>query len=263
MKIYQIDSFTTEKFKGNPAAVVITPRAISKKLMKAIASEMNLSETAFVEPVEGNIFNLRWFTPSHEVTLCGHATLAAAHLLYEKEFADTGLPVEFHTLSGPLYVNLKQGTLSMDFPRIPTERCEFPEILNEAYPGKFIEAYTSDLDLILRMGSELDIVRFTPKMHILAEPDYRGIIITAESKEQGLDFVSRFFGPRVGVPEDPVTGSANVLLADYWHKQTGKSRFQSKQLSSRGGEMGLEIQGNRVIITGHAVTVMEAEFYLD
>jgi len=263
MKIYQIDSFTTEKFKGNPAAVVITPRSITKKLMKAIASEMNLSETAFVEPVEGNIFNLRWFTPTHEVTLCGHATLAAAHLLYEKEFAEAGLPIEFHTLSGTLYVKLSEGTLSMDFPRIPTERYDIPEVLSEAYPGKFIEAYTSELDLILRMGSELDIGNFSPKMHILAEPDYRGIIITAECKTQGIDFVSRFFGPRVGVPEDPVTGSANVLLADYWHKQTGKSTFQSKQLSARGGEMGLEIQGDRVIITGQAVTVMEAEFFLD
>jgi predicted PhzF superfamily epimerase YddE/YHI9 len=262
MKIYQVDAFTKEKFKGNPAAIAITPRAIPKNLMKSIASEMNLSETAFVEPVEGNVFNLRWFTPSHEVTLCGHATLATAHLLYEKDFADRAHPIEFHTLSGPLFVYFNQDVLVMDFPRLKTNRTEVPEVLKDTYPELFLEAFSSDLDLILRVSSSAKVDEFNPIMHALAEPDYRGIIITAEGHDRGVDFVSRYFGPRVGVPEDPVTGSANVLLADYWHQQTGKRRFKALQLSKRGGEMELELNEVRVLISGNAVTVLEAEFFI-
>ncbi|MFC2187757.1 PhzF family phenazine biosynthesis protein [Fulvivirgaceae bacterium LMO-SS25] len=262
MKIYQVDAFTDTKFKGNPAAIAITPRPIDTSLMKAIASEMNLSETAFIEPVDGNTFNLRWFTPTHEVTLCGHATLASAHLLFEKEYADANERIEFMTLSGPLLVSKKGDIISMDFPRIRTQKVEIPHILQEAYPGVFLEAWGSELDLILRVKSSKIVADFKPNYHVLSEPEYRGIIITSEGDEDGIDFVSRFFGPRVGVPEDPATGSANVLLADFWHRKTAKLKFSSRQLSKRGGEMTLELNDERVIIEGKAITVLKAELYI-
>jgi predicted PhzF superfamily epimerase YddE/YHI9 len=262
MKIFQVDSFTNEPFKGNPAAVLICMEALPKTLMKSIAAEMNLSETAFLEPVEGNIFNLRWFTPTHEVTLCGHATLAAAHILCERELIDVEQDIEFLTLSGTLKVRKEGGWLHMDFPAIPTHEVDVPDTLSKAYPRKIISAAGSELDLILELKNEKAVKDFLPDFNIIEAIEYRGVIVTAKGQD-GIDFVSRFFGPRVGVPEDPVTGSAHVLLGDFWMKKLGKSTFNAQQVSQRGGDLKVQMKGDRVLLSGQAITVMESNLLIN
>jgi PhzF family phenazine biosynthesis protein len=254
---YQVDAFTTRVFEGNPAAVCPLDAWLDDALLQAIANENNLSETAFFVPTERG-FHLRWFTPVSEVDLCGHATLATAHVLFEiLGFAKK--QITFETRSGDLIVKSKDGLLIMDFPARSPEPCEVPEALIEGLgcvPLEVVAAY----DYIAVFENEEIVRSISPNLAKLRELNLRGIIITAPGKD--VDFVSRFFAPKLDIPEDPVTGSAHCELTPYWAERLGKDSFEAKQVSSRGGHLFCQLEGNRVILAGKAVTFMVAEINL-
>lgn len=254
LKQFQVDAFAGRVFEGNPAAVCPLNAWLSDDVLQTIAEENNLSETAFFVP-KGNGFHLRWFTPVAEVDLCGHATLASAHVVFEI----LGYPkpvVEFETRSGKLIVEKKQGALAMDFPAIPPTPCSPPKALLDglgAQPAKILAAD----DYIAVFDSETTIRALTPDFTKLAELDLRGVVVTAPGVT--VDFVSRFFAPKLGVPEDPVTGSAHCELAPYWSAELGKTILNARQVSKRGGDIQCELRGDRVTLTGKATTFMVAE----
>jgi len=243
MRLLQIDAFTDRPFAGNPAAVCLLEREAPEAWMAAVAAEMNLSETAFVVPRDDG-YGLRWFTPACEVELCGHATLASAHALFEEGLASP--PVTFHTKSGALHCRRADGAIEMDFPATPAAPCEPPDL-----PFEVVEAGRSRFDLLLRLPDE-NAVRGL-EFDFRAVPA-RGVTITAEGRDH--DFVSRFFAPSVGVPEDPVTGSAHCMLAPFWAERLGKTAMRAYQASARGGEVGVRMEGDRVVLSGRAVTVL-------
>ncbi len=256
MKIrqYQIDAFTQKVFQGNPAAVCPLDSWPEDGVLQAIAAENNLSETAFFVPTARG-YRLRWFAPLAEVDLCGHATLAAAYVLFEL----LGYPrqeIVFETRSGELTVRRQDGRFAMDFPAQPPVPCAAPAALVAGLGRQPLEVLKAD-DYIAVFEGEEDIRAIAPDLGKLAEIDLRGVAVTARGRE--ADFVSRFFGPKFGIPEDPVTGSAHCELAPYWQAKLGKTRFSARQLSKRGGEVGCEVSGSRVILTGSAVKFMEAE----
>jgi len=261
IKSYQVDAFTNTPFRGNPAAVCLLQAPIPTPVMQAVAAEMNLSETAFVQPPDpGGIRRLRWFTPTVEVPLCGHATLATAHVLLKEEGAKA--PLRFDTLSGVLTVDTDDdGWLRMDFPSDPPDPARAPEGLLEALgcPSdalvfKAVKAY------VVRLKSQGDVLTVTPDMPALRRvdlgPTALGVIVTAPGSGS-VDFVSRFFGPWVGVDEDPVTGMAHTILGPYWNRETGREVLWGSQLSDRGGHLRVRFAGERVHVSGQAVTVME------
>lgn len=258
ISVYQVDAFANRVFEGNPAAICPLEQWLPEQTMQALAAENNLSETAFFVPVEDG-FELRWFTPTTEVGLCGHATLAAAHVLFE-ELGYQEEEIRFNTKSGLLCVTRggKNGEggdelLSMDFPAQAPISFELPMQIVQAFHAT-PEDCLKFADIIAVFPSE-DLVREAdPDMELLAQLDCRGIIITAESKE--YDFIARWFGPRTGIKEDPVTGSAFTQLVPYWAKRLGKTSFHAKQVSERGGELSCELAGDRVIISGKAVLFM-------
>ncbi len=252
-----LDSFSDNPFSGNPAAVCLLENSLQSKEMQAIAMEMNLSETAFVEKTkeEGN-FSLRWFTPKVEIDLCGHATLAAAHRMYTAGWVKQGKGIRFQTLSGELRVTKQEDLISMDFPLIPTVLAEHPAYAGEIFGSKIIQSAQLRKNWIFELADEEAVRSFKPNFTQIAETSEEGFIITAAGGK-GYDMVSRFFGPNVGVPEDPVTGFAHCALVDYWHKKTGKISFKAYQASNRGGELFLEKMGERVLIQGRAVQVLE------
>lgn len=252
LKIYQIDAFTKDLFAGNPAAVCPMDTWLDDKLMQAIAAENNLSETAFFVP-EGNGFNIRWFTPAAEVDLCGHATLASAFVLYEC-LGYSGDKVEFISRSGLLTVSRKDVLYTLDFPAQPPIGCSIPKAILEAFDIRPCQCLKSE-DYIVLFEDEEDIQAAKPDLEQLKKMDLRGVIISAPSSH--YDFVARFFAPKFGIPEDPVTGSAYTQLAPYWAKRLGKRRLQARQLSRRGGDVICSVEGNRVLISGHAVKVLE------
>lgn len=259
MKIYQIDAFTNRLFGGNPAAVIPLQQWLPDYQLQAIASENNLSETAFYVPLKEG-FELRWFTPTTEVALCGHATLATAHVLFEEEgyLADA---IEFHSkYSGILRVNKTEDGITMDFPCDEIYPLKLTDAMRAAFLPAPIKAYQGKSDILLIFESEACIQNLEVAMAKVEEIECRGIIATAPGKT--VDFVSRFFGPRVGVPEDPVTGSAHTTLVPYWYYKTKKSKFAAKQLSQRGGELFCELKGERVYISGRAVTYLKGEIKL-
>ena len=251
INVYQVDAFANKPFEGNPAAICPLSEWLPEQLLQAIASENNLSETAFFVPNDDG-YELRWFTPSTEVDLCGHATLATAYVLFE-ELGYEGEEIRFTTKSGELSVVRSGESLRMNFPaQIPVPH-ELPSQLVAAF-GTTPEDCLKFADIIAVFSSE-DLVRSAdPDMSLLEQLDCRGIIITAES--QNYDFVARWFGPRTGIKEDPVTGSAFTQLVPYWANRLGKSKFEAKQLSQRGGEVSCELLGDRVFISGKAVIYM-------
>lgn len=256
MKIrqYQIDAFATRVFEGNPAAVCPLENWLDDGMLKAIAEENNLSETAFFVPAQEG-FELRWFTPVAEVELCGHATLAAAHVIFEHlGYAEP--VITFETRSGKLFVQRKGGRLEMDFPASPPAPREIPEILARGLGHRPIEVLVAD-DYMAVFDSEACIRAITPDFALLGQLDLRGVIITSAGTD--VDFVSRVFAPKFGIPEDPVTGSAHCTLAPYWSGKLGKTILNARQLSRRGGNLVCEMKGDRVILSGFAVTFMEAE----
>lgn len=256
MKInqYQVDAFTTEVFKGNPAAICPLQSWLADDILQAIAEENNLSETAFFVP-NSNEFELRWFTPGQEVKLCGHATLAAAHIIFEI-FGYTESVITFKTLSGDLLVKKRGNELQMDFPAFRPSLCATPETLVKALGVIPKEVLVAD-DYIVVFDSVATIRSINPNYELLKQLDLRGVIITAQSTD--VDFVSRFFAPKLGVAEDPVTGSAHCELAPYWADKLGKNILSARQVSKRGGNLTCEVLADRVLLSGSAVIFMKAE----
>lgn len=259
MKISQVDSFSARPFGGNPAAVCILDAPAEPCWMQSVANEMNLSETAFLHP-EGEHFRLRWFTPVSEVDLCGHATLAAAHVLWEERHLELDQPARFETRSGPLTATRNESWIELDFPAEPAESYEPPDGLTDALRASATFVGRNRFDLLVEVESEVVLRRLTPDIGRLAAIPVRGVIVTARAVEgSGFDFVSRFFAPRLGVPEDPVCGSAHCALTPYWAEKLGKPSLLAYQASERGGVLRLRAHGRRVGIGGQAVTVMVAE----
>lgn len=253
IKQYQVDAFSAKVFGGNPAAVVPLQAWLPDSLLQAIAEENNLSETAFLVPA-GSQYELRWFTPLAEVNLCGHATLATAHVLFAHEGV-LSQSVSFLTRSGELVVQRLGSGLEMNFPSREPSPCEPPVQLLKALGEQPTETLAAD-DYIVVYESEDIVRRITPDMTLLCQLGLRGVAITAPGS--GFDFVSRFFAPKLGVPEDPVTGSTHCSLAPYWGKRLNRARLKALQCSRRGGEVGCELVADRVLLSGHAKTFMEA-----
>ena len=259
LPILQVDAFTDRPFRGNPAGVCLLERPADAAWMQDVAAEMNLSETAFLVP-RADGFDLRWFTPACEVDLCGHATLAAAHALWEIRRLAADQPARFHTASGPLTVRrLGDGALEMDFPAEPAEAAAVPPGLLEALGTQAVFVGRNRIDHLVEVAEAQTLRRLAPDMARLKRVEIRGVIVTARSDEPTYDFLSRFFGPQVGVDEDPVTGSAHCCLAPYWGAKLGKAELVGHQVSRRGGVVGVKPRGNRVLISGRAVTVLRGE----
>jgi len=256
--LYQIDAFASKLFEGNPAAVCPLDKWLPDEIMQSIAAENNLSETAFFVP-RGNGFHIRWFTPASEVDLCGHATLAAAYILFNT-FGYKKDKIEFDSKSGILTVTKDNEWLVMDFPAQPPVSCDIPEEIIKAFNIEPIECLKSE-DFIVVFEREIDIESAHPDFGQLIKLDLRGVIITAKSSR--YDFVARFFAPKYGIPEDPVTGSAYTQLAPYWVSKIGPKRFSVKQMSSRGGELTCELVGDRVLISGRAVKYLEGTIKIE
>lgn len=252
-----LDSFSDKPFSGNPAAVCLLDSSLSKSEMQAIAMEMNLSETAFVEKTkEDGSFSLRWFTPTLEIDLCGHATLASAFWMYSQGWAKEWEEIKFQTRSGVLSVTKQKDLICMNFPLIPTQVASHPAYALEIFGSPIIQAATLRKNWIFELVDEEAVRTFQPDFAKIAKTSEEGFIVTAAGNGN-FDFVSRFFGPNVGVPEDPVTGFAHCALVDYWNQKTGKTKFKAFQASSRGGTLILEIHGDRVHIKGQVVKVLE------
>ncbi len=252
LKIFQIDAFTDKAFSGNPAAVIPLPEWLDDAVMQDIAAENNLAETAFFVPADDE-FNLRWFTPTVEVRLCGHATLATSYVLFnELDFGSDELV--FNTLSGKLMVTKNGELLTLNFPSQKPEPCDLPAGLEQAFNLK-PRACLKNTDYVLVYESEEDIRDIIPDHGLIRRTDARGVIVTASAAD--YDFVARFFAAGSGIDEDPVTGSAYTKLAPYWAEQLGKTTFRARQLSQRGGDLQLELAGDRVLISGHAVKYLE------
>lgn len=255
LKQFQVDAFAAQVFEGNPAAVCPLESWLDDGILQAIAEENNLSETAFFVQTDGGAFELRWFTPVTEVDLCGHATLAAAHVLFE-EMGYQGEQITFKTRSGELLVRKEGVQFCMDFPARPPRQCQIPSSLIEGLGVMPLEVLVAD-DYIAVFDSEDTVRLINPNFATLSQLDLRGIIVTAPGRD--VDFVSRFFAPKFGIPEDPVTGSAHCELAPYWAERLGTSLLHARQLSKRGGTLSCEVTGDRVVLIGRATTFMTAE----
>jgi PhzF family phenazine biosynthesis protein len=260
--IYQVDAFTGEVFHGNPAAVCLLEEWLRDTTLQAIAAENNLSETAFLVSREGG-YRIRWFTPATEVNLCGHATLASAHVLLT-ELEDAEAPVNFHSASGELNVSMRpDGLLELDFPARAPRLAETPSLLTEALRQTPEAVFAADNESgevdnwLAVFDTEASVAALAPNFTLMQRLDGLGVIATAPGT--GVDFVSRYFAPKAGINEDPVTGSAHCTLAPYWAKRLGKDRLQARQISRRGGELQCELAGERVLIAGRAVTYLRGQ----
>jgi predicted PhzF superfamily epimerase YddE/YHI9 len=254
-----VDAFTSEAFRGNPAAVCRLPSWPSDEWLACVAGEMNLSETAFLVARGSDDHELRWFTPSVEVDLCGHATLASAHVL------GGGEPHRFHTRSGLLISTPgADGSIELDFPALTTEPAVCPHGLRSALGGVEIDGvWSSRFDLLVEVVDADAVRALVPDHPVIAALGVRGVIVTAAADTAPLDFVSRFFAPGSGVDEDPVTGSAHCVLAPFWAARLGKTAMQAAQLSSRGGHVAVRVEGDRVVLGGRAVTVWTGELLIE
>jgi PhzF family phenazine biosynthesis protein len=257
LPLYQVDAFTSRVFGGNPAGIVPLESWLPDDLMQKIAAENNLAETAFFVP-EGDGFRLRWFTPTVEVDLCGHATLASAHLLFAK-LGCRGDWIEFMTRSGKLTVTRQGDTLAMELPARPPQPCAVPPELDRALGKAPIEVLAAR-DYLLVYEREADLRTLTPDMERIARLDRFAVIVTAPG--ESCDFVSRFFAPAQGIPEDPVTGSAHCTLIPYWSRRLGKKTMQARQISPRIGELSCEDRGERVVVAGKAVLYLEGTIHV-
>lgn len=258
--LYQIDAFTTKVFSGNPAAVCILNAWLSDDLMQNIAAENNLAETAF-SVQKGSHFEIRWFTPELEVDLCGHATLATAYTLFQYYGIKENTLRFISPRSGALDVQKNNdGSMTMDFPADTLNATEALENINEAIGSVPKETFKGKTDYLLIYESQEEIEAIRPNFHLLNALDCRGVIVS--SKGNDVDFVSRFFAPQCGIPEDPVTGSAHTTLTPYWSKKLGKTNLSAQQLSLRGGSLKCEDLGNRIKITGNAVCYLIGEIEL-
>ena len=257
LPMYQVDAFTARVFGGNPAAIVPLESWLPDDVMQAIAAENNLAETAFFVR-EDDGFRLRWFTPAVEVDLCGHATLASAHLLFTT-LAYKGAKIDFMTRSGTLTVTRMGDLIAMDFPARPPKPVKVPPDLEKAL-GKAPVEVLGARDYLVVYEREADIRALSPNMERIASFDLFAVIVTAPGDR--CDFVSRFFAPAQGIPEDPVTGSAHCTLIPYWSKRLGKTKMQARQISPRGGELACEHRGDRVVIAGKAALYLEGAIHV-
>lgn len=257
-RITQVDAFTDRPFAGNPAAVCILEEAADEKWMQNVAREMNLSETAFLYP-HGDGFDLRWFTPSVEVALCGHATLASAHVLWEEGHLAPDQQARFQTRSGLLTANLKGDWIELDFPAVRVETADPPSGLVEALGVEARYVGKNKFDYLVEVESEGAVRSARPDHTRLRQVQARGVILTSRSGSPQFDFASRFFAPGSGIDEDPVTGSAHCALGPYWDKRLQKSEFVAYQASPRGGVVRVHVEGDRVKLGGQAVTVLHGE----
>jgi len=254
LTLYQVDAFTDRLFSGNPAAVCPLGEWLPDATLQAIAGENNLSETAFYIPA-GDGFQLRWFTPTTEVELCGHATLATAHVI----FNHTGYgraSIDFGSRGGKLTVRRDKEWLVMDFPAQPATPCDSPTALIEALGREPVELLSGP-DYLAVFDSEEVVLALQPNFVVLKRLDLRGVIVTAPGRE--IDFVSRFFAPKLGIDEDPVTGSAHCILAPYWAARLNKTRLTARQISRRSGDIICEAGESRVVLSGRAVTYLEGK----
>jgi PhzF family phenazine biosynthesis protein len=255
ISLFYIDAFTSEVFKGNTAAVCLLGSWLPDDVLQSIAAEQNLPETAFVVKDNKDIFQLKWFTPKMEIDLCGHATLAAAHVLFNiYNFSQKS--IQFRTKSGFLPVKQSEdGIITLDFPVFQPDSITPPALLAEGLGTKYFSEVYKTRDLMVVFNSEDDIIKLSPDFTKLKELDCLGVIVTAPGK--GSDYVLRFFAPSAGVDEDPVTGSAQSSLVPYWSKKFKKDKLYARQLSERGGDLWCQQNGDRVLISGHAITYMQ------
>lgn len=260
MKIFQVDSFTSKPFTGNPAGVCILSGNIPYFDMLKIANEMNLPETAFLQEKEGG-YDLRWFTPQAEVELCGHATLASAHVLWEIGALDPYEIASFDTLSGRLTAKKNDAWIDLDFPAEYETKADAPVELTQALDVKLKYVGKNRFDYLVEVESEEKVRDMKPDFDLLKKVSCRGVIVTSKADAGRYDFVSRFFAPAIGVDEDPVTGSAHCCLGPYWESRLNKSEFEAFQLSERGGVVRVKVVpgSNRVILGGRAVTVIKGD----
>jgi PhzF family phenazine biosynthesis protein len=256
IRIVYVDAFTNQPFAGNPAAVCVLPAAPSESWMRHVAREMNLSETAFLVPQDGG-YHLRWFTPAVEVDLCGHATVASAHVLWEDGHLPPGRQARFHTRSGLLTADRQGDWIELDFPAKIAAAADAPPELLPALGVKQAQFVGRNVfDYLVEVDSEETLRSLKPDHSTLRKLPVRGIIVTARAASPEFDFVSRFFAPGSGIDEDPVTGSAHTALGPYWAPRLGKSEFTAFQASARGGVVRVRLKGDRVMLGGQAVTVM-------
>jgi PhzF family phenazine biosynthesis protein len=258
LALYQIDAFTDHAFAGNPAAVCLLDTPADPAWMQAVATEMNLSETAFVHP-EGDGYGLRWFTPTVEVDLCGHATLATAHALWETGRLAPTATARFQTRSGLLTATAQEGWIELDFPALPPLQAEATAGLAAALGARPTWVGRSRFDSLVEVATAAEVRALAPDFVALRAAEVRGTIVTARSDDPRFDFVSRFFAPAAGIDEDPVTGSAHSVLTPFWSAKLGKERMTGFQASARGGVVRVRMAGDRVRIAGQAVTVFAGE----
>jgi PhzF family phenazine biosynthesis protein len=256
--LWVVDAFTDRPFAGNPAAVCLLDRPADDGWLQRVAAEINLSETAFLTPKEDG-FRLRWFTPAVEVDLCGHATLASAHVLWEAGKLPPDRPARFHTRSGLLTCTRDAAGITLDFPAVPSEPCDPPPGLIDALGAAPRSVGRNRMDYLVEYDSEDAVRSLRPDLALLATVPVRGVIVTAPAADPRYDFVSRFFAPASGVPEDPVTGSAHCCLGPFWATKLGKIDLIGYQVSKRGGEVRVGVRGGRVLLGGRAVTVLRGE----
>lgn len=257
-RVVQVDAFTTSPFDGNPAAVCVLPRPADATWMQRVAREMNLSETAFLVR-QGECWQLRWFTPTVEVDLCGHATLASAHVLWEDEHLAPAARACFETKSGRLTAERRGEWIEMDFPAQPAVPVSPPEALLAALEAQARYVGKSRTDYLVEVATAAEVRALAPDFTRLRSCPARGVIVTSHAEASDHDFVSRFFAPAAGVDEDPVTGSAHCCLAPYWGAKLGKTEMVGHQVSARGGVVTVRLAGDRVMLGGQAVTVLRGE----
>ncbi len=258
MRLIQVDAFTGKPFAGNPAAVCLLEGERDATWMQDVATEMNLSETAFVSRRDDG-YDLRWFTPAVEVDLCGHATLASAHVLWEEKEARPKDAITFHTRSGALICHMRTDRIEMDFPARPVEETDPPDGMIEALRVEPRSVWRSEVSYLIELGSEEEVREASPDFAALGAISDAWACITSISGTSGFDFVSRFFAPQSGINEDPVTGASHCALADFWSKKSGRTDFRAYQCSARGGVVHVAIDGDRVRLGGQAVTVFQGE----
>jgi PhzF family phenazine biosynthesis protein len=255
--LFVVDAFTQTAFGGNPAAVVLLDAAAEPEWMQSVAAEMNLSETAFVVPA-GAEFGLRWFTPTTEVPLCGHATLASAHVLWDG-WVPVTVPLRFQTASGTLTCSRVDDLIEMDLPADVPSPIEVTPALSDALGVEVSEAAASRVGKVIALMDETAVRSLEPDFAAIARLDAAGVIVTAESESSELDFVSRYFAPAVGIDEDPVTGAAHCALTPFWAERLGRTELVGYQASKRGGTVRGRLESDRVILGGHAVTITRGD----
>ncbi len=262
--IFQVDAFTDNPFAGNPAAVCVSDAPLNEVLMQQIATEMNLSETAFLYPLDaaGN-YSLRWFTPVAEIDLCGHATLASAHILWTEGYLSPEITARFQTKSGELLASRNGELIQMNFPAQPVHDAPIsPALVAALNHADIVHGARNEVNYLVELRSHQAVKTLTPDLDKIAKLPYQGVIVTSAG-ESPYDFVSRYFVPAMGIPEDPVTGSSHCSLGPYWQAKLGKDKMLAYQASERGGVLHVECTLERIYISGQAVTVLQGELLLE